>query len=601
MANNNATYSGDNEAAIFIKNARIFDGTGMAAYTGDVLIEGAKISAVGAGLAAPKGAAIIDAGGKTLIPGLHDLHTHLRSPAMFVAEDLGKVYAEHLLAGITTVSDFSVSGEMIAPIRALTSVGGAFSAPNLLLSVRFGVPGGHGTEHGWGDRFTLEVATARAAHMKTPAALGYKPDILKVFADGWRYGRDEDLSSMNLSTLKAIVDDAHGAGVPVVTHTVTLEGAKLAAAAGVDALGHGIGDALADEELIALMHANGTGYIATLVVYEPQQTRKFSPSEWALMSARERAREEELDASGRGEILPYDARRWDIMQRNITLLKEAGIKIGIGTDAGLLGVYHGSSAHREIAWLTKLGFSAAEALVAATRTSAEIMHLESDRGTIAAGMRADLVLVGGRPDEAIADLGNIAGVWCSGVEAPLAKMREIAESDAPTPLPATKMTGDIWARENEGLRSALGTLPVASTDSGVDHSILIEAKTSAKGAVILAAKMGAAPRPFVRWTVPLTPGNVMLGDASAFRGIAITAKGEGEQRLILESYGVSITDWFAVPFAASGGEVLLPFSAFKSANEGVVLDSASLRAVIIELAGASGELAALEIAGIRFY
>ena len=102
--------------------------------------------------------------------------------------------------------------------------------------------------------------------MKT--ALAYKPDVIKVFTDGWRYGTAANLTSMNLETLSAIVADAHAAGLKVFTHTVTLEGAKIAARAGVDALAHGIGDEPADDELLELLKKTGTAYAPTLAVYE---------------------------------------------------------------------------------------------------------------------------------------------------------------------------------------------------------------------------------------------------------------------------------------------------------------------------------------------
>ena len=69
---------------------------------------------------------------------------------------------------------------------------------------------------------TLTASTPEEAHAKTKIALSYKPDVIKVFTDGWRYGMAPNLSSMNLETLSAIVQDAHAAGVKVFTHTVTL-------------------------------------------------------------------------------------------------------------------------------------------------------------------------------------------------------------------------------------------------------------------------------------------------------------------------------------------------------------------------------------------
>jgi hypothetical protein len=117
---------------------------------------------------------VIDARGLTLIPGLHDLHTHLRSPAFSAPDDLGKAYAGYLLSGVTTANDFSVSGEMLAPIREMTG-SGKVAAPNLELAIRLGVPGGHGTEFGWGNFFTMKAATPRAAHVAMAKGAALSP------------------------------------------------------------------------------------------------------------------------------------------------------------------------------------------------------------------------------------------------------------------------------------------------------------------------------------------------------------------------------------------------------------------------------------------
>src|SRR5581483_6379143 len=95
--------------------------------------------------------------------------------------------------------------------------------------------------------------TAEEAHARMKKLLPYKPDVIKIFTDGWRYGTGPDLSSMNEETIAAIVSDAHRAGIRVYTHTVTWRGAKSAARAGIDALAHGIGDAAVDQELIDIM------------------------------------------------------------------------------------------------------------------------------------------------------------------------------------------------------------------------------------------------------------------------------------------------------------------------------------------------------------
>jgi len=595
--------AGAEEPGTLIRGARVFDGSGAPAVSEDVLVRGDRVVAVGRRLARARGVKVVNARGLTLIPGLHDLHTHLRSPAFDAPEDLGKAYAGYLLEGITTVNDYSVSGEMLAPIREMTG-SGAVAAPHLELAIRLGVPGGHGTEFGWGNFFTLQVATPRAAHLAMAQALPYKPDIIKVFSDGWRYGRDPDLNSMNEPTLAAIVRDAHAAGIPVITHTVTLEGAKVAAAAGVDSVGHGVGDALVDDELIALMKAHHTAYIATLVVFEPQQDRTFTPGEWQALRPPEREREEARMAAPIEPILPYDTKRWGIMQENIRRIRAAGIPIGIGTDAGIGGVYHGPSTLREIGWLVKLGFTPAEALVAATSTSAGIIGQGDDHGRIVPGQRADLVLIDGKPDQRIDDLWKVRRLWVSGHEVALAPLRRLLDGDAPTSLPVHPMAGPIDTGAGPAGRTDLDTMPVESTEPGVDHSHLDYVRPDEKARpLFMVAHMGAAPRPYAQLILPLTKGAIQPADARGFTGVAFDARGAGRYALLFDSYGLRPDSWFKASFSAeyTAHEVRIPFTAFASADGGATLDLTKLRALIVSLQGKPGGKEWLQLGNVCFY
>ena len=239
-----------------------------------------------------------------------------------MAGDWGKSLKAYLASGVTTVNDYATYGEMFAPMRQLLATG-AVPGPHVNMAVRMSTPGGHGTEAGWGDFMTLTADTPEQAHAQTKIALAYKPDVIKVFTDGWRYGSAPNLSSMNLETLAAIVEDAHAAGVKVVTHTVTLDGAKIAARAGVDMLVHGIGDADVDAELIEIMKAKDTAYVPTLAVYEfkpggPPTARLaalLDPAARATLAARERRRR---DAAGAQAALaaPHGQREAAVRRRN---------------------------------------------------------------------------------------------------------------------------------------------------------------------------------------------------------------------------------------------------------------------------------------------
>ena len=402
------------QTATLIRGAHVFDGTGSAALVRDVLIRGDRIASIGRHIRIPRDARVIDAKGLTLLPGLHDLHIHTRSQAFATPQTLTEGYAPYLAAGVTSINEYSVGRDMLAGIRAM--VAGGAQTPHLQLALRMGVPHGHGTESDFTNSITAQVTTPAEARAAIAPIIAYRPDVIKVFTDGWRYGRDADRPSMDLPTLSAIVEEARRADIPVVTHTVTLGGAKIAARAGVDAVVHGVGDALVDRELIRLMKRKHVAYVPTLVVYEPQQDRAFLPQEWPLLNAQARTREETRKTAPPLPIPPYESRRWDIMQQNVRLLKAAGVRIGVGTDAGIGGVYHGFATLREIRWLVRLGFTPAEALKAATSESARIIGKDRLQGRIARGRRADLVLIGGRPDRRIEDIYDVRHVFVDGRE-----------------------------------------------------------------------------------------------------------------------------------------------------------------------------------------
>src|SRR5690606_15047540 len=139
-------------------------------------------------------------------------------------------------------------------------------------------PSGHGAD--WADQNTTRWAnTPEAGRAGVQAITPYQPDLIKVFADGWRYGQSADNTSMDEWTLKAIVDEAHKATLKVVTHTVTVERASFAARAGVDIIVHSLQDRELDDATVEAMKAARTAYAPTLAVYEPVKPGQAAPSD----------------------------------------------------------------------------------------------------------------------------------------------------------------------------------------------------------------------------------------------------------------------------------------------------------------------------------
>ena len=600
--------------AIVIQNARIIDGTGAPAQAGAVVIEGDRITAVGPDAAVPQGARVIDASGQTLLPGLFDLHTHLRASAGPVAADWGKNLETYLASGVTSVDDFSVYSEMLAPMRHLLAAG-VVHGPRVHMATRISPPGGHGTESGWGDMFTLEAATPEQAHAVMHQVLANKdarPDVIKVFTDGWRYGTIPNLMSMNEETIAAIVADAHAAGIKVLTHTVSLENAKITIRAGVDSLVHGIQDHQIDDEFLQLIKAKGSGYTSTLAVYEPRDRRKLYDGlqpvlETPLLDALQHPKPAAPNAEGRNDT--GRQQRWQNLLANDKRLFDAGVTLGNGTDAGMPGTFHGWAALREMELKVQAGLTPLQAIQIATLNSAKILGVDKDLGTIRPGKLADLVLIAGKPDENIADIHKTARVFLAGHEFDPKQLERDIQSPNMTALPSHPLGPLVDDFERADGRTELGTLRVDSTDPGIDNSKILFTRitrTATDHALGIQAQMGPKAKNFAAIHFPLTPGAIELADLSKFQGISFDVRGDqaAQYSVHFDAYGIRNGESFHAPVAA-GPEWRRQQIAFSSltrqAATSVAWTGKDIRDLSIELAGPPLSNQWLEIDNVRFY
>lgn len=580
-----------------ITGATVVDGTGAQPRKTTVVFETGRIVSVGGEV--PGGARVIPAEGYTLTPGFFDLHTHLPYSAVSgLRGDWGKVLNAYLAAGVTTAVDFGTYPETFEPMRRLLR-DGVVRGPRLHLAARITTPLGHGAEGGRGDFFSLEVQTAAEAREAARRWLAYQPDAIKVFTDGWRYGFAPDMTSMEESALAAIVKEAHASGVEVLTHTVTLEKAKEAARAGVDVIAHGIGNARADMDLIEIMKKNRTTYAPTLAVYEDAS----GPLHPLLRSLLEPAALKILDAVPNRERRPSKARqtRWDHLMANTRILRDSGVQIATGTDAGVTGAMHGYSTLREMELLVQGGLTPLEALTAATGVAARAIKVDAERGTIEPGKLADLVLIKGTPHERISDVMNVERVFLNGSEIDRPKLLAAIADPGITPIPARRATSWIDDMESTDGRTRLGTLRVNSTDSGNDHSKMIFGTTfrdATNHALTIQAQMSGKARPHASVWFPLSRGGVEPVDASGFQGVQFEARGDGEYRVQLQARPIrGYTDPSAQFTAGPAWKVIkVPFASFKPAAP-----LKELQVVEVELSRGPGKQAWLELDNLRFY
>src|SRR5690606_9406157 len=204
------------------------------------------------------------------------------------------------------------------------------------------------------------------------------------------------------------------AGLLAITHVQTVEAAAMAVAAGTDGLAHMFSDALPDQALIDAMVAGDVFVIPTLSVF--QSIGVDDPVDTSL-AADERLAPFLSSADLQSLQSPYhgfETLSLANASEGVALLHAAGVPVLAGTDAPNPGTAFGVSMHRELELLVEAGMSPSEALAAATSLNATVFGLD-DRGRIAEGHSADLVLVDGDPTLDITATRAIIDVYRHGV------------------------------------------------------------------------------------------------------------------------------------------------------------------------------------------
>jgi imidazolonepropionase-like amidohydrolase len=378
---------------VYIRAGRLIDVEAQRVQVDQIIaIEGERIVSVSptAATTIPAGAKTIDLSNATVMPGFVDTHTHLTSdPTISPFESyhisspraalIGAMNARRtLLAGFTVARNVGAGGFADIALRDAIDRGDVAGPRVFASGPALGITGGHCDDNHLAPEYArVEEGVAdgvdgvRAIVRRN---IKYGADLIKYCGTGGVFSRGTVVGAQqySLEEARAIVAEAHTLGRTVAVHAHGADGIKVGIRAGVDSVEHA---SLIDDEGIRLARRAGT--ILSMDIYNTDYTQ----------------------AEGRRngvpeEFMKKDADIAEVQRQNFRKALRAGVRLSFGTDSGIYP--HGDNA-RQFAVMVRYGMTPMQAIVAATKTGADLLQRNADFGAIAPGRYADIVAVEGDP------------------------------------------------------------------------------------------------------------------------------------------------------------------------------------------------------------
>jgi imidazolonepropionase-like amidohydrolase/ABC-type multidrug transport system permease subunit len=427
-----------------IQNARIIVGNGKVIESGAVLIRKGKIETVYEGSfpeAKTLNAEALDGAGKTLLPGLIEMHVHLGASGGFY-DDWSKFdpnksaereLEQYLYCGISAIRSAGDRLDTMQRLRRLFGSGEKLGTELFFVGPIFTAEGGHGTEFakfmpetqraGFNAEFLRLPKNAEEARKQVDNLAAQKVDAIKGILEAGV--PDYPFNRMDVNVLRAVVEEAHARKLPVAIHTGNARDVVDAVSLGADSVEHGSFMDEIPDATIQEMKSKAIAYDPTLSVFEA--FAQFSRGDTTLLkrSLVQQVTPKDLLAGtehaatnpqfdGMRDGLRRYPMRLELGNKNLLKAWRAGVMLVTGSDAGNFLVMHGPTVQHELELWVAAGIPTDVALQAATLNSAKLLRADQRIGSIEKGKEASMLLVDGNPLQDIHSLSSVSSVFFKG-------------------------------------------------------------------------------------------------------------------------------------------------------------------------------------------
>ena len=382
-----------------IRDVHIIVGDGTELVHQNVYVKDGLIKEITSEDVGDKTAQVIDGAGKTLMPGLIDCHVHIQGlnnrsdedSDAFLYGTMPDIFKERILPyGITTVKDLCAPKHFIYKLRDEIKKGRITGPELLVVGPNFTAPDGHPANTLGGDNpwirkeMAIEVTDSEQVHNGIAELKQAGVDFLKFTYQGgdyWYFDNKLNINRLDKALMQQIIREGRENGLMSTAHVFYKEDVRELLEAGIYGVEHGVLDTKLDpdDRLVGLWKKSGAHFVPTVnaMTYEKEPTR-----------------------------LPNSL-------HNLKVLYDAGIHIAMGTD-NMFEMMSGDVEHKELAYYVEAGLTPMEAIVLATKNSAEHLGIADRKGLVRKGMEADLILLDEDPAENISNMQFIDKVFLKG-------------------------------------------------------------------------------------------------------------------------------------------------------------------------------------------